>query len=262
MAWLWQVLMERGLWKEKLKGTCRPPKKASKGAGGGGSEQQDQGGGEEGEEGEDRAPTHKGKGCCAERLLAEQPDFASQPCLMEEVVKRRGHLLIFIPKFHAELNFIERYWGRAKKFMRWHCDQSWDSVRPTFKEALGEGNCSLSLIRKYARICWRYMDAYRRGLTGQLADYAVRKAKSHRMVSAALDRQMDLLDVLRREQRERNDAQEQGQQEESETGEEEDEADLTSEDIESTLSRLETISLQPATPPVVSTTPVSVIHEI
>lgn len=38
----------------------------------------------------------------------------------------------------------------------------------------------LATIRRYARLSWRWMDAYKRGATGRLAKFAVRKFKSHR----------------------------------------------------------------------------------
>ena len=65
-------------------------------------------------------------------------------------------------------------------------------MRVRMKKAMDNSEVvPLSLIRKHARICWRYMDAYRKGLTGPLADYAVKKAKSHRMVSDRLDQLME-----------------------------------------------------------------------
>ena len=102
-------------------------------------------------------PRHIGRGggkqwCCLEWLLSEQPDFKAQENAVREYVKSRGHECIFLPKFHpgnrrppppfsfsdaceglvvllvisphvtlcsfSELNFIERYWGRAKWYMR------------------------------------------------------------------------------------------------------------------------------------------------
>jgi transposase len=37
-----------------------------------------------------------------------------QKSKLQEVIEKRGHLCDFYPKFHCELNFIERYWGAAK----------------------------------------------------------------------------------------------------------------------------------------------------
>ena len=35
--------------------------------------------------------------------------------LIENYITERGHYYMFIPKFHCELNPIERVWGQAKK---------------------------------------------------------------------------------------------------------------------------------------------------
>ena len=47
--------------------------------------------------------------CCTRKVLQGQPDFLEEKCWMEEVVVGAGHKVIFLPKFHPELNFIERY---------------------------------------------------------------------------------------------------------------------------------------------------------
>jgi hypothetical protein len=45
--------------------------------------------------------------CCMARLLSKQDDFVNQPSLLEQTIKDRGHLCVFLPKFHCELNPIE-----------------------------------------------------------------------------------------------------------------------------------------------------------
>ena len=47
------------------------------------------------------------KGCCMARLLSRQEDFRNQVSLLEQTITARGHLCIFLPKFHCELNPIE-----------------------------------------------------------------------------------------------------------------------------------------------------------
>jgi len=41
------------------------------------------------------------------RLLSKQDDFRSQKSQVEEMITERGHLCIFLPKFHCKLNPIE-----------------------------------------------------------------------------------------------------------------------------------------------------------
>jgi hypothetical protein len=45
--------------------------------------------------------------CCMARLLSKQDDFRLQDSLLEHKIKERGHICIFLPKFHCELNPIE-----------------------------------------------------------------------------------------------------------------------------------------------------------
>ena len=34
--------------------------------------------------------------------------------MLQELYEDTGHLCLYYPKFHCELNFIEQYWGNAK----------------------------------------------------------------------------------------------------------------------------------------------------
>lgn len=47
------------------------------------------------------------KDCCMARLLSHQEDFANQVSMLEQVITEAGHLCLFLPKFHCELNPIE-----------------------------------------------------------------------------------------------------------------------------------------------------------
>ncbi|PKK57556.1 hypothetical protein RhiirC2_721147 [Rhizophagus irregularis] len=46
--------------------------------------------------------------CCARRVISLEPDFIAQKGAIEELIEKAGHKYIFFPKFHCELNFIER----------------------------------------------------------------------------------------------------------------------------------------------------------
>lgn len=149
-----QVLIERGLWYEGLVGDCQLCKKKIN----------------------DITRTN----CCMRKILSLQPDFISQKSQLQEEIEKRGHKCIFYPKYHCELNYIEMYWGVAKRYTRDNCNYTWSGLQKTVPEALD--SVSLTIIRKFARKSWRYMDIYQKGITGKLAEFAVKKYKSHRRV--------------------------------------------------------------------------------
>jgi hypothetical protein len=56
--------------------------------------------------------------CCCRRILYNQLDFVNVESLLEQACKSRRFRVIFLPKFHCELNFIEQCWGYAKRLYR------------------------------------------------------------------------------------------------------------------------------------------------
>jgi len=112
--------------------------------------------------------------------MSLQPDFMAQKSAIEEVIEQAGHLCIFYPKFHCECNFIEMYWGAAKRYTRENCDYSWGGLQAILDVALD--SVDLPTIRRFARKSFRYMDLYRQGVTGKLAEYACKKFRSHRRI--------------------------------------------------------------------------------
>ena len=72
------VLEERGLWQEGLFRICAQCK--------------------------EHQPTRDN--CCAVRILSLQDDFKATKPVIQEIVERHGHKIIFYPKFHCELNFM------------------------------------------------------------------------------------------------------------------------------------------------------------
>jgi len=56
--------------------------------------------------------------CCCRRILYCQPDFTNVESFLETTCKARGFHVIFLPKFHCKLNFIEQCWGFAKWLYR------------------------------------------------------------------------------------------------------------------------------------------------
>ena len=68
------------------------------------------------------ATTHNRPGCnpeggyCARQVLGAERGFQDQKARLQKEVGVLGHRVLFYPKFHYGLNFIERYWCRAKWF--------------------------------------------------------------------------------------------------------------------------------------------------
>lgn len=84
-----QILVERGKWQQQMRAECEGFK-CAEGA----------------------------TDCCARRVLFNETDFIAQQSALQEAFAARGHICDFYPKFHCELNFIEQYWGEAKRTYR------------------------------------------------------------------------------------------------------------------------------------------------
>ena len=92
-----------------------------------------------------------------------------------------GHRLLFFPKFHCELNFIEMLWGYVKVKLRRMCTFSFSDLKQRLPELL-DSIPLLPFVKRASRQCLRYMNGYRLGLIGPELDCAVRKYKGHRMI--------------------------------------------------------------------------------
>jgi hypothetical protein len=72
------------------------------------------------------------KGNCSRTIHSGQADFKATRSQIEIIIEEAGHLVIFYPKFHPELNWIEYYWGVCKYFARRHCNYSFTGLREMF----------------------------------------------------------------------------------------------------------------------------------
>ncbi|KAJ7599763.1 hypothetical protein C8J56DRAFT_1072391 [Mycena floridula] len=132
--------------------------------------------------------------CCGRRIMELQPDFIQQRSLVQEVIEARGHLCIFLPKFHCELNFIEFFWGAVKKYLRKNCDYTFPTLKANMPEALK--SVELVTIRKWEFRMARWIDAYRSGMDAKSAQIQVkafssRKYTSHRRIPEHVARSFD-----------------------------------------------------------------------
>eukprot|EP01034_Spumella_vulgaris_P003359 gene3359-4325_t len=108
----------------------------------------------------------------------------AQRTWLTETVQNSGHSVIYLPKFHCELNPIEMFWAFVKGKARAECGYSIGALDKKVPECMIA--CPVSTIRKYVRHCLRYMDGYRKGLTGPLLDFACKKYTSHRRICEKL----------------------------------------------------------------------------
>ena len=60
---------------------------------------------------------------------------------------------------------------------------------------LALNSVSLCKIRRFARRCYRFMSAYRLGLSGRAAIFAAKKYKSHRKVPESVLMDIDILSL-------------------------------------------------------------------
>ena len=57
------------------------------------------------------------------KILGNHSDFLSEQAQIIQYLNQRGHRGLFLPKFHPELNPIERVWAQSKRYTK-------DTVKP------------------------------------------------------------------------------------------------------------------------------------
>ena len=119
--------------------------------------------------------------CCMHCILSLQDDFRAEKPLVQSIIESAGHVCLFLPQFHCELNPIEMLWGYGKYCVCRHIFLTRDMVilSQKFRSAeywnLADGrlatakllipqcldSCDLITIHKFFQKAWRYIDAYR-----------------------------------------------------------------------------------------------------
>ena len=127
----------------------------------------------------------QGGNCCVRALLASQPDFKAQKGELEEAIEEAGHMVLFYLAFHCEINFIEYFWGAAKRYTRQNCGYDFTSLQRLVPEALQQ--VTNTLIWKYHNKAQWIIDAYESGEIYGSESYkkiVSKKYKSHRRSDA------------------------------------------------------------------------------
>jgi transposase len=90
--------------------------------------------------------------------IASHPAF-DQRSNLEILAEEYGVLLMFLPKFHCELNPIESVWCFIKNFVRKHTDQTFDCMVRLIEEAKTLFNKS-DINGKLWRRFWQAINMY------------------------------------------------------------------------------------------------------
>jgi len=144
--------------------------------------------------------------CCCAKVLSAQADFLEERSALQHLVEERvqlvgtsmitsRHICFFLPKFHCELNWIERYWGASKRYARSHCLYTLAGLREIVPVSLSQdlsdipnhlvGKENLPVVplflqRRWARITRQYMSEYMKGAAACDAIDAVKLQRTNR----------------------------------------------------------------------------------
>jgi hypothetical protein len=54
------------------------------------------------------------KWCCMYKVMSLHEDFVNEKPQLQHDLEARGHVCLFLPKFHCELNLIKLVWGYVR----------------------------------------------------------------------------------------------------------------------------------------------------
>ena len=117
--------------------------------------------------------------------LASHEDFKEEKTKIEHYLNDRGHCCMLLPKFHCEINPIERCWAQAKRYIRAHTNYTIAGLRQNVPDGLDY--VTVTNIRNHFRKVRHYMFGYLSGVSaGPELEEHVKKCKkiytSHRRV--------------------------------------------------------------------------------
>jgi len=96
--------------------------------------------------------------------LATHKDFREEKTKIEHYLNSLGPVCIFLPKFHCELNPIERCWTQAKRITWANTIYTIQRLRTTVYQALDA--VTVGNVNNYFRKVRHYMFAYLQGYSG------------------------------------------------------------------------------------------------
>src|SRR6266576_3196339 len=93
----------------------------------------------------------------------EEAMWPSEKSMLETIILEAGHEVVFYPKFHCELNYIEYYWAALKRYTRENCKYSFSELEATVFAAMN--SVELKTIRRFADRSKRWLMSYIDGLS-------------------------------------------------------------------------------------------------
>ncbi|KAJ3777374.1 hypothetical protein FB446DRAFT_762401 [Lentinula raphanica] len=94
--------------------------------------------------------------CCIRRILFNEPDFSSVKSLLELSMEKYEIEVLFLSKFHCELNPIEQCWGYAKRIYRFNPESSKEEALLSNTLAALDSILLLSICRQAAWAARKY----------------------------------------------------------------------------------------------------------
>ena len=94
-------------------------------------------------------------------VLSFHDEFRTEKTLVKKFFTNERQQVMFLPKFHCELNPIERVWGQAKSYSRQYINHTLQRLHNIINPALG--SVSTDLIKKYFRKVGDYERTYIEG---------------------------------------------------------------------------------------------------
>ncbi|EFP85140.2 uncharacterized protein PGTG_11309 [Puccinia graminis f. sp. tritici CRL 75-36-700-3] len=131
--------------------------------------------------------------CCWSKILSLQSDFRCERPLLQTIIEDAGHICLFLPKFHCELNPIELFWSFIKIAYRKesHKYKSFADCKEFFNQV--RQSCPLTTIRKYFRRIDRQISVYEQGYNGPQGQILMKKYTSHRCIPRQAAMRIDVL---------------------------------------------------------------------
>ena len=96
------------------------------------------------------------------KTLGEHDDFKNEKSMIEHFLLEKGHIPIFLPKYHPELNPIERVWAQLKRYTKGHCKYTLPLLRKNIP--LAYDSVTIENIQNHFRKVRHFMFGYIEGL--------------------------------------------------------------------------------------------------